>query len=285
MKRPFTGFYPVCQLIPAAAAVKILHRCCVLGAINGASPCVGKAQAQQFAKGMFFMVVNTMQNQLLSAVIFDMDGTLVNTTEADYLTWKKLFADFNHPFVSYNEYLPLLGIKSAEVLQRFLSLNGEALQQALDKKLHYFTSIAASLDIQPTPHAIAFLQSLKTKGIKTALATSSRKAKAMMVLRSSGLEKYFDAFVTGEEVSNGKPSPDIFLKAADLLEIPPRLCLAIEDAPLGVQAAKNALMKCVAITTTHPPQALQHADHVIHSFEDQQFAHLCTRVNSITGIA
>ena len=82
----------------------------------------------------------------------------------------------------------------------------------------------------------------------------------------TGFANYFDAFVTGEEVINGKPHPDMFLLAAQRLSVDPSNCLVFEDAINGVIAAKSAGMKCVAVTNTHPESDLSIADLVINNF-------------------
>jgi HAD superfamily hydrolase (TIGR01509 family) len=202
------------------------------------------------------------------AVIFDMDGTLIASTKADYLAWAKLFEDENKS-LTYEEYVPLLGIKSAEVIKTYLNLHGEELQHALRKKLLYFDEVIAEIGLYPIPHADVFLKSLKEYPVKIALATSSRKAKMEMALNGMDLFKYFDVIVTGEEVMNGKPAPDIFIKTAEKLDLQASECIVIEDAANGVIAAKNAFMKCVAITTTHEPNMLNDADLIITTFENQ----------------
>jgi beta-phosphoglucomutase-like phosphatase (HAD superfamily) len=90
--------------------------------------------------------------------------------------------------------------------------------------------------------------------------------KMKLVMKESGLAKYFSVFVTGEEVERGKPNPDIFLLAAERLNVPPDHCLVLEDAVNGVAAAKAAGMKCVAITSTHQNADLVNADLVINDF-------------------
>jgi len=207
-------------------------------------------------------------------VIFDMDGTLIESTEADYLAWKQLFADYQKP-LSYEDYFPLLGAKSAVVVQSRLLLNEEQAKIALAKKLAYFTEIVSQSGIQPVPFAVKLLQQLQQYDLKIALATSSRREKMKMVLKLTGLLPYFEAIVTGEEVKRSKPAPDIFLKAAKKLELQPEQCLVIEDAINGIKAAKNAGMKCIAITTTHPPEMLQEADLIIDTYEAVNFPNLC----------
>ncbi len=208
-------------------------------------------------------------------VIFDMDGTLIESTEADYLAWKRLFADYQKP-LSYEDYFPLLGAKSAVVVQSRLLLNEEQTKFALAKKLKYFTEIISQNGIQPVPFAVKLLQQLQQYDLKIALATSSRRKKVKMVLKLTGLLPYFEVIVTGEEVSIGKPAPDIFLMAAKKLDLTPSECLVIEDAINGIKAAKNAGMKCIAITTTHSAEMLQEADLIIETYEAVNFQDLCS---------
>src|SRR5437763_14054162 len=162
---------------------------------------------------------HTIESTVLpfKGVIFDMDGTLIESTEADYLAWKRLFADYQKP-LSYEDYFPLLGAKSAVVVQSRLLLNEEQTKIALAKKLKYFAEIISQNGIQPVPFAIKLLQQLQQNGVKIALATSSRREKMKMVLKLTNLFPYFKVIVTGEEVSKSKPAPDIFLMAAKKLE-------------------------------------------------------------------
>jgi beta-phosphoglucomutase family hydrolase len=210
-------------------------------------------------------------------VIFDMDGTLIESTETDYLAWKQLFADYQKP-LSYEDYFPLLGAKSAVVVQSRLLLDEEQTKVALEKKMKYFTEIVSQNGIQPVPFAIKLLEQLQQYDLKIALATSSRRNKMTMVLKLTGLLPYFEVIVTGEEVSRSKPAPDIFLLAAKKLELPPDQCLVIEDAVNGIKAAKNAGMKCIAITTTHSAEMLQEADLIIDTYEALNFQNLCSKI-------
>jgi beta-phosphoglucomutase family hydrolase len=220
---------------------------------------------------------HTLESMVLpfKGVIFDMDGTLIESTEADYLAWKQLFADYQKP-LSYEDYFPLLGAKSAVVVQSRLLLNEEQTKIALAKKMKYFTEIISQNGIQPVPFAIKLLQQLQQYDLKIALATSSRRKKMKMVLKLTGLLPYFKVVVSGDEVNRSKPAPDIFLMAAKKLDLLPDQCLVIEDAINGIKAAKNAGMKCIAITTTHTAEMLQEADLIIDTYEALNFQHLCS---------
>lgn len=206
-----------------------------------------------------------------------MDGTLIASTEADYLAWKRLFAEQGID-LTYEKYFPLLGKKSADVVHHQLHLQDMDATIALQKKLEYFDEVIAEKGIQLIPFAGTFVKSVRAYAVKMALATSSRQHKMERVMKMAGLLSYFDITVAGNEIVNGKPAPDIFIKAAQKLQVSPKDCLVFEDAVSGVKAAKAAGMKCVAITTTHPAEALQEADIVIDSFEGTGFEELCRQL-------
>ncbi len=211
------------------------------------------------------MTGNGDRTNLPAAVIFDMDGTLVETTEGDFLAWNKLFLEYGRD-LTFADYFPLLGKKSLDVVLHVLGLEGEEAQVAMHRKMQYFEEIVRKNGIVTMPFVEAFLQEIQGLRIPIALATSSRTMKMKLVMKESGLAKYFSVFVTGEEVERGKPNPDIFLLAAERLNVPPDHCLVLEDAVNGVAAAKAAGMKCVAITSTHQNADLVNADLVINDF-------------------
>ena len=216
-----------------------------------------------------------LKNEFCQAVIFDMDGTLVDSTKADYLAWEKLFTFYNKS-LSYQEYLPMLGIKSAEIVRQYLPVKDDQdVEFALTQKLVFFHEIISANGIEPVPYADLFLKHIKQLEIPVALATSSRRAKMEMVMEELNLLIYFDTVVTGGDVKNGKPAPDIFIKAAEKLGVSPQNCIVFEDAANGVKAAKNAFMKCVALSSTQSPEVLQEADLIINTFKDLSFPELC----------
>lgn len=205
--------------------------------------------------------------QFPMAVIFDMDGTLVATTEADYRAWEKIFNDHGRP-LSFEDYYPLLGKKSHDVVHDVLNIKDDRSVEVLSRKMKYFEEIVNEKGIELLPFADQFLDELFNADILLGLATSSRQAKMKLVMERSGLQKYFHVQVTGEMVDRGKPNPDIFILTAERLGIDPINCVVIEDAIHGVSAAKAAGMKCVAIVSTHTREELSHADLVINSFSE-----------------
>lgn len=201
------------------------------------------------------------------AIIFDMDGTLLESTTGDYKAWEKVFNDYGKQ-LTYQDYVPLLGIKSAEVIRKVLGvLNEDDVTRILKEKYDYFVEYVTANPVQPVDHAEDLLKALQGQDVLVGLATSSRRPKVDMIFEQLGYFQYFDTIVTGNEIENSKPAPDIFLKAAERLGLQPDECVVVEDGPIGVQAAKNANMKCIAITTTHPAEKLQQADMIIDTYE------------------
>jgi len=211
-------------------------------------------------------------------VIFDMDGTLLESTEADYRAWEKVFNDYGKK-LPYSDYVPLLGIKSADVVEQQLKFTDqEDVARILKEKFDYFVEFVHANPIEPVVGAEIFLKSVAKYPVKIALATSSRQEKMKMVLTQLDFLRYFDIIVTGNEVVNGKPAPDIFLKAAERLGLLPEECMVVEDGPIGVAAAKSANMKCLAITATHPAEKLGEADVIIDTYELADFKEICERL-------
>ena len=216
------------------------------------------------------------------AVIFDMDGTLVDSIEADFLAWQRLFAFYEIP-LTFEDYIPLLGIKSAQVAKEFLPIkNDEELAIALANKLVYFEEIISEKGILPIPFADVFLKQVKQFNVQVALATSSRKVKMEMVMKKLDLLHFFDVIITAEDVKKGKPEPEIFIKTAKKLCLPREECIVFEDALNGVKAAKNAGMKCVALSSRRTLGLLAEADIVIDSFEDLDFSQICRELENIS---
>jgi beta-phosphoglucomutase family hydrolase len=223
---------------------------------------------------------NTGNELPFKGVIFDMDGTLLESTEADYRAWEKVFNNYNQE-LPFEKYAPMLGVKSADVIRNEIGFSNEQdVKRILKEKFDFFVDYVDRNPIKPVHAAEAFLKSLAEYPIKIALATSSRKEKMQMVLKQLDFVKYFEAIVTGDEVTNGKPAPDIFLLAAERLGLKPEDCMVIEDGPIGVAAAKSANMKCVAITETHQASQLGAADLIIDTYENADIREIAQNLRS-----
>lgn len=222
------------------------------------------------------------QNPPKPAFIFDMDGTLIASTRADYLAWKKVFEQEGRD-LSFQDYEPLLGMKSSVVVSEKLGLSGEAFDKAMTDKIRFFEEVVKRDGIEVYEGVYRFLEEIKSAGFKCALATSSRRPKTEMLLDSLNLKKYFEVVVTGDMIEHSKPAPDIYLFAAEKLNARPSECVVLEDAVAGVAAAKAAGMCCIAISNTHLPGQLQGADVVAESFLELNAAELAEKFCGLRG--
>lgn len=201
---------------------------------------------------------------MTQAVIFDLDGVIVDTALFHYQGWKMLADELGIAFdEKSNE--KLRGIPRRESLLAMLGYNpGEdKIKAYCDKKNDYYLEKVKALKLSDTlPGAKELIEQLKKAGFKTAMASSSKNAR--LVLDLIGMTGEFDAIVDGNEIEKGKPDPELFLKAAGLLGIEPADCLVIEDAESGVAAALAAGMTAIGVGNQ---EALGQADLVVDSLE------------------
>jgi HAD superfamily hydrolase (TIGR01509 family) len=134
------------------------------------------------------------------------------------------------------------------------------------KQARYYTLAAGRL--QPFPGVLALLIGLRQHGYRLGLASSGNREKVAFGMQALGLHGTFDAIVTGDDVTASKPHPEIYRVAAGRLALYPSACVAIEDAPAGVEAAKRAGMRCIAVTNSVARGQLQAADLIVDSLAD-----------------
>jgi len=153
------------------------------------------------------------------------------------------------------------------LIEELLVASPEELRQLARRKEEYYREEVAG-HVQPLPGVRDILRSLHQAGFSQAIASSAPPKNIGLVLESTGIGEYFDAIVSGDEVSAGKPDPEIFLEAARRLGAAPSRCVVIEDAIAGVEAAVAARMRCIAVTNTNPSEKLSQADLVVKSLEE-----------------
>ncbi len=204
------------------------------------------------------------------ALIFDMDGVLLPSEEYNFQSYNEYFKPYGFSFEEQDKHFFL-----GRTVAQMLDVIGERHNISFDK--HDFSEKTAEIQVslmrkdalQPEPALCRFLQKAEREGVPLAVGTSSTRRRAEMLLSFLRLEHFFSALVTAEDVENHKPEPDVFLKAASLLAVPPGRCVVIEDAPAGIIAAKSAGMAAVGYTLFHKkdPSGLEHADLCLPSFE------------------
>lgn len=184
------------------------------------------------------------------AVIFDLDGVICSTDHSHYLAWKTIAEEIGIGFdETINNRMRGLGrMDSLEILlgTRSSEFPETAKTELAERKNALYRNSLKDMSPQDlSPDVKSTLDQIRAEGILMAIGSSSRNAK--MILKQIGLENYFDAVSDGTNITRSKPDPEVFLKASDYLGIEPRLCLVVEDAKAGVEAAVAAEMDCAAI--------------------------------------
>lgn len=201
--------------------------------------------------------------QSMKGGIFDLDGVIVDTAKYHYLAWKRLATDLGFEFTeAHNERLK--GVSRMRSLEILLEVGGlkfaeaEMLEMAARKNTWYVQYISQMDASELLPGSRQYLESLRKRGVKTALASASKNAP--LILERVNISDLFDAVVDGNRAHKAKPDPQAFLLAASDIGLPPHDCVVFEDAEAGVQAAKNAGMRVVGIGK---PEILGAADTVV----------------------
>lgn len=202
------------------------------------------------------------------AVIFDMDGVLVDNNEYHNIAWVE-YCKRKNLKISQEEIVSRYGTSNIEFFDLLYgdTLSKEETDRLGEEKEALYREMYEE-HIKPVDGLVEFLQGLKDHGFKLAVATSAIPNNLNFVLDKTNIRRFFDKLADSSMVKRGKPDPDVYLKASELLGIPPSRCLVFEDAVMGVKAAKSAQMKVVAITSTFKPDDLKQADRIINSFTE-----------------
>jgi len=207
-------------------------------------------------------------------IIFDMDGVLADTAEIHYESWIKLAKDINIEF-KREFFKETFGQQSSFILRKLLSNNisDEKINELADKKEFYYRNLVKD-KLKPLPGTVKLIKKLRKKGFKLAIGSSGCLENINLLINTLKINNFFEAIVSAEDVKNSKPAPDVFLKAAEKLKIVPKNCVVIEDAPVGIRAAKLAGMRSIALTTTHTADKLQEADIIKKNLSSLKIKHI-----------
>ena len=203
------------------------------------------------------------------AFVFDMDGTIVDNMAFHTDSWLRFFALRGQVLDADEFFRATAGRQGREIMRSYLG--GHLTDDELALLDHEKESLYREL-YAPHRKAVdgfdALIAQAKTNGVKLAVGTAAPPANVEFTLDGLDLRRHFDAIVGALDVARGKPHPDVFLKAAELCGVAPEHCIVFEDAPLGVEAARRAGMKCVVLTTTLPASAFTGFDNVIAIVRD-----------------
>lgn len=189
---------------------------------------------------------------MIKGCLFDLDGVLVDTAKYHFLAWKRLAEELNITF-THDDNERLKGVSRMRSLDIILEIGQVTLEESqkitlADKKNEWYKEYIMKMDETEILSGVSeFLSHIKAQGMKIALGSASKNSP--IILERTGLAKYFDAIVDGNDVKSAKPDPEVFLLGAERLGLKPEECIVFEDAQAGVEAAVAGGMKVVAVGT------------------------------------
>jgi HAD superfamily hydrolase (TIGR01509 family) len=200
-------------------------------------------------------------------VLWDMDGVLVDTGEFHFRAWMQTLPGEGLPF-DRDTFRRTFGMNNAGILALLLGREPETayIQRVSDLKEANFRQ-AIHGQAQPLPGVLDWLERLKRAGFRQAVASSAPQENIDTLIGALKIGDFFQAVVSAARMP-GKPDPAVFLEAAGRLDLPAEACVVVEDAVPGVEAARRAGMKCIAVTTTNPAGALAGADLVVDRLDE-----------------
>ncbi len=183
----------------------------------------------------------------IKAVIFDLDGTVIDSEGNYYEADKLMMTDYGVPFTKEmkNRYVGTGNLEMIKDIRKQYDIK-DSVENMLNKKNDYYLQIART-NTHVFTEMKKFIELLKKAGYKLAIASGSSPRILDEIIALTGIQDYFSAVVSAETSARGKPAPDVFLDAARRLKIEPQYCAVVEDSQYGVEAAKRAFMPCIAI--------------------------------------
>lgn len=199
------------------------------------------------------------------AVLWDLDGTLVDSGDYHWRAWRDTMREEGVE-LTYQQFLDSFGQKNDRILTAWM---GEAATRELigrvgDAKEALYRRLAVAEGLMPLPGAAAWVERLHRGGWRQAIASSAPKENVRVMLDVLHLDRYFNAIVSAEDVTAGKPDPQVFRAAAAKVNTPAASCVVVEDAAVGIEAARRAGMKCVGVSTS----SVLPADIFVRSLEE-----------------
>ena len=182
----------------------------------------------------------------IAAVLWDLDGVLVDSTRFHHQAYRRLLAERGRA-IGFEEFRGLIGLRNETILRRLLGdLPLEEVRRLARRKEEFFRELIAG-NVEALAGAIELARRVRGGGVPMAIVSSTPRANIDLILGSLGLTGAFNAVVGAEDAARGKPDPEGFLVAAERLGAPPAGCVVLEDAPEGIEGAKAAGMRCVAV--------------------------------------
>src|ERR1700694_1335247 len=175
------------------------------------------------------------------AVLWDMDGTLIDSEEFHWISWRGTMAGEGIA-IPHEQFLGAFGLRNDSIIPRWLgpASTPQRVEEIGDAKENRYRKLVRENGILPLPGVDAWVRRLHHEGWAQAIASSAPRLNVEVVLEVLGFTACLESIVAAEDVRRGKPDPKVFLTAASRLRVPPARCIVVEDAPAGVEAARSA---------------------------------------------
>ena len=209
--------------------------------------------------------------------IFDWDGVIINSAEHHLASWDRLAAETGFVLPA-GHFKRGFGMKNDVIIPDLLGWTTDLaeIQKISLRKEEIYREVVRELGIKALPGVESWLTALREAGIPCVIGSSTHLENITTTLEVLGIGRFFSAIVSAEDVSRGKPDPEVFLTAARKIGVESKGCVVFEDALVGIAAAHAAGMRAVAVTTTEPREKLAHADQVVDRLDELSIGKLWT---------
>ncbi len=203
------------------------------------------------------------------AVLWDMDGVLVDSAEYHFLAWQAALRELENYEITRDQFQHTFGQRNDTVLRDIFgpSYADDTIARVADHKEAMYRTLVRERGIQPLPGVMTWLAYLCENGWGQAVASAAPRANVEVIVEAVGIRGYFGALTSAEDVTRGKPDPQVYLLAAQRVGAPPARSIVIEDAPAGAEGARRAGMACIGVLSSHGQ--LQ-ADVVVRTLDELQ---------------
>ena len=207
--------------------------------------------------------------------IFDWDGVIIDSSRYHEKSWEQL-AKMENKVLPSGYFKKAFGKRNENIIPEVLNWTQkeQEIKMLAERKEELYRKILLERGITPLPGVKSFLEMLRTNQVLCCVGSSTPTLNITTVLTLLNFGQYFQGIIAAEDVTKGKPDPQVFLRAAQKLHLPAEQCVVFEDALVGIQAAKAGGMKVVAVTTTNPSASLTEADVVVDRLDELSLTQL-----------
>jgi beta-phosphoglucomutase family hydrolase len=183
------------------------------------------------------------------AVLWDMDGTLIDSEELHWISWRDTMAKEGFP-ITPEQFLATFGQRNDSILPKWLgsAATPELIEKIGNEKEERYRDLVRRKGITPLPGVATWLQRLHDQGWFQAIASAAPRANIDVILEALSAARFFQAIVAAEDVRKGKPDPEVYLTAASRVGASPAKCIVVEDALAGIEGARRANMRCIGVS-------------------------------------